>query len=415
MTGTSPPSAPFPPGFELGEQSFRRDPFPVYERLRAEGGIHQIGAGIVMFSRYREVMAALRNVGVGGDIRRFPRPWMSGQEDTRLFDLVRHMVPFQGQEYHDRLRRLLVTAFTPAAVNRMLPGVERVVERILHDVAATEEFDLVSQVGELIPAEVMCEMLDFPIEHRAWAAARVLGMSRTLDPDISKQEVHDLNTGVGEVEEFLLPLVRERRRHPGEDLMSALTQAQIDGELLSDTEIVANTMILFLAGQSTTRSLISNSVTALFAQPDQLDLLRASPDLDRPAAEEFLRFVGTIQMIGQRAMTDVVIGDTELSEGEEMFLVLASANRDEDVFPNADQLDITRYAQPNTPPTTAFGFGSHYCLGANLARMEVAAIVPALLRRFPDLELPEQELTYPGFSNRGPEQLLLRTHGGSAK
>jgi cytochrome P450 len=324
------------------------------------------------------------------------------------------MVPFQGVEYHDRLRRLLVTAFTPAAVNRMAPGVDRVVRRILDELDASDEFDLVSQVGELIPAEVMCEMLDFPMEHRAWAAARVLGMSRTLDPDIGEDEVRTLNTGVAEVEEFLLPIVRERRRHPGDDLMSALTQAQLDGELLSETEIVANTMILFLAGQSTTRSLISNSVLTLFERPDQLELLRSDPTLDRPAAEEFLRHVGTIQMIGQRAMADVIVADTELQEGDELFLVLASANRDGEVFPHADRLDITRYAQPNTPPTTAFGFGSHYCLGANLARMEVAAIVPALLRHFPQLALPEQDLSYPGFSNRGPDKLILTTNGDIA-
>jgi len=141
--------------------------------------------------------------------------------------------------------------------------------------------------------------------------------------------------------------------------MSGLTEAQIDGELLTETEIVANTIILFLAGQYTTRSLISNSLVELFRHPDQLQLLRNTPELDRPAVEEFLRAVGTIQMIPQRALADVTVGDTHLAEGDEMFLVLASANRDAAVYDDPERLVVTRFAGRRTSPTTAFGFGSH--------------------------------------------------------
>jgi cytochrome P450 len=303
-----------------------------------------------------------------------------------------------------------MAAFTPRAVEQTQPTIERVVARLLDEVAELDEFDLVSQVAQRIPSEVMCEMLAFPLERREWAAERVLGMSRTLDPDITPAEVDALAVGLAEVEEYMLPVVRERRANPGDDLMSGLTQAMVDGELLSDTEIIANIILLFLAGQSTTRSLISNAVVELFRHPDQLALLRADPSLDRPASEEFLRFVGTIQMITKRALGPVTIDGVEFQEGDQAMIVLASANRDPEAYAEPERMDITRFAKGSQPPIASFGFGLHYCLGANLARMEVTAIVPPLVRRFPDLQMPDQELTYPGYSNRGPNYVRLLTH-----
>jgi cytochrome P450 len=309
----------------------------------------------------------------------------------------------------------MMKAFTPGAIRRMQPRVDSQVAHLLDDLAEATEFDLVSQVAEHVPAAIMCEMLDFPIERREWAAERVLGMSRTLDPDMSPEEGALLVAGLGEVEEFLLPIVRHRRSHPGDDLMSGLTQAEIDGELLTDTEIVANTILLFLAGHSTTRSLATNAVLELFRFPDQMKLLRENPNLDRAATEEFLRFVGTIQMVGKRALKDVSVLETFIPEGSEVFFVLASANRDSEVYSDPERLDLTRFATGTPPPSAAFGSGVHYCLGANLARMEVTAIVPTLIRRFPRLELPAQELWYRGFANRGPSALRLLTNGSTSQ
>jgi cytochrome P450 len=302
-----------------------------------------------------------------------------------------------------------MAAFTPRAVEQTQPTIERVVARLLDEVAELDEFDLVSQVAQRIPSEVMCEMLDFPLERREWAAERVLGMSRTLDPDISPAEVDALAIGLAEVEEYMLPVVAERRRDPADDLMSGLTQATVDGELLTDTEIIANIILLFLAGQSTTRSLISNAVVELFRHPDQMELLRSDPTLDRAAAEEFLRFVGTIQMLSKRALGPVTIDDVKFEEGDQAMIVLASANRDVKAYADPERMDLRRFAEGSQPPMASFGFGLHYCLGANLARMEVAAIVPPLVRSFPGLQMPDQVLTYPGFSNRGPNHVRLLT------
>jgi cytochrome P450 len=413
-SGSSRPAIQFPEGFDPPDQAFRRNPFPVYARLREAAPLHDLGDGWWLLPRYAEINQALRDTATGNDIRRWPRPWMVGREDQRLVELMRHMMPFQHGPYHDRLRRLVQLAFTPKAVDAMQPEVTKVVDRLLGEVDDRDEFDLVSEVAHRIPSTVIATMVGVPEERRLWCSDRVIPMARTLDPDVSPAEVDSLNAGFEEVEVYLLDLVEERRHQPADDLLSGMLSAQLDGALLTDTEIVATTIILFLAGQSTTRSLITNSVVAVLSHPDQAELLREHPELDRPAAEEFLRYCGTIQMISKRVLSDIVIGDRQMREDEQLVLVLASGNRDDRVYERPDALDLTRFAHttPRPPAVLAFGGGTHFCLGANLARMETAAVVPELIRRFPDLELAEQDLTYPGFSNRGPQRVLLRRTGG---
>jgi cytochrome P450 len=305
-----------------------------------------------------------------------------------------------------RLRSLISKGFAPRHLERMRVRTQHVVDELLdrmeeHGAPA----DLFEHLAAPLPLTTICEVLDIPEDDRAQLRAH----ARTM-MDTTVENKPAAVRAKADLRSYFETLTAERRANPGDDLMSGLTQAMVDGELLSDTEIIANIILLFLAGQSTTRSLISNAVVELFRHPDQLALLRADPSLDRPASEEFLRFVGTIQMITKRALGPVTIDGVEFQEGDQAMIVLASANRDPEAYAEPERMDITRFAKGSQPPIASFGFGLHYCLGANLARMEVTAIVPPLVRRFPDLQMPDQELTYPGYSNRGPNHVRLLTH-----
>jgi cytochrome P450 PksS len=208
---------------------------------------------------------------------------------------------------------------------------------------------------------------------------------------------------------YIRKSIRKRRAEPRDDLISALIQAEEAGNRLSGDELVSTVILLFVAGHETTVNLIGNGVLALLQHPDQLARLRSDPSLIKPAVEELLRFTNPVDMATERyPREDVTIRGVTIPRGEMVYVVLSSANRDERQFPNPDQLDITR--EPNKH--LALGLGTHFCLGAPLARLEGQIAINTLLRRLPDLRLavvPSQLRWRPGLLLRGLEALPLKT------
>ena len=235
-----------------------------------------------------------------------------------------------------------------------------------------------------------------------FAGARAGG--RLLDPvPLSRAEIDEANVGNLASAEYFRGLFERRRRQPGDDLTTQLVRAEEEGSRLSNDELTANIILLFGAGHETTVNLIGNGLLALYRHPDQLRLLRDDPSLITNAIEEFLRYDSSVQLTGRVALEDATVGGTALAKGDAILCLLGAANRDPAVYPDPDRLDVTR---PNIRPLS-FGGGIHFCLGAQLARIEAEIAIATLLRRLPGLTLddPEHPAWRPTFVLRGLKRL----------
>jgi hypothetical protein len=291
---------------------------------------------------------------------------------------------------HTRLRGLVVKAFTARRVEDMRPRVQEIVDRSLDAVIDRGEMDLIADFAFRLPVTIICDMLGIPEEHREGFHAGTSVGVRILDPvPMTPDEIKQGNARNLMAQAYFQQLFDLRRRNPGDDLTTHLVQAEEDGSRLSTEELVANIMLLFVAGHETTVNLIGNGLLALHRNPDQLALLKARPELITNAIEEFLRYDSSVQATGRVALEDIEdIGGKKIPKGDNVLCLLGSANRDPAVYPDRpDRLDITRQ---NVRPLS-FGGGIHFCLGAQLARLEAEIAIGTLLRRLPELRLDDAE------------------------
>ena len=305
---------------------------------------------------------------------------------------------------HTRLRRLVSRAFTPRTVERLRGTVQEITDRLVDDALGQDEFDLLTTIAEPLPVTVIAEMLGVPEADRSllrpWSAD-ICGMYE-LDPSASTAA-----TAVRACEEFgdyLVALSRERRARPQDDLVTALTQVVDDGDVLTEDELVGTCVLLLNAGHEATVGVTGNGWWSLFRNPDQLARLRADPSLLPTAVEELMRWDTPLQLFERWVLEDLEIGGVPVPRGAELGLVFGSANRDPEVFSDADALDVGR--DPN--PHLSFGAGVHFCLGAALARIELQTSFGTVLRRLPRLELVEEPTWRPGYVIRGLEALRVR-------
>jgi cytochrome P450 len=272
----------------------------------------------------------------------------------------------------------------------MRPRIQHIVDETLDRIAAQGHMDLIEDFAFRLPVTIICDMLGIPEEHREVFYTRSRNGGRLLDPvPLSPAEIAEANTGNAAAELYFHQLFELRRRSPGDDLTTQLVQAEEDGSKLSNEELTANIILLFGAGHETTVNLIGNGLLALHRNPDQLALLKANPALITNSIEEFLRYDSSVQLTGRVALEDIDdLGGKRIPKGESVLCLLGSANRDPAVYPDRpDRLDITR---PNVRPLS-FGGGIHFCLGAQLARIEAEVAIATLLRRLPDLRLDDAE------------------------
>jgi cytochrome P450 len=284
----------------------------------------------------------------------------------------------------------VVKAFTARRVEDMRPRIQQIVDETLDRIAPQGHMDLIEDFAFRLPVTIICDMLGIPAEHREVFYTSSRDGGRLLDPvPLSAEEIAKANVGNAAAEMYFQQLFELRRRNPGDDLTTQLVQAEEDGSKLSNQELTANIILLFGAGHETTVNLIGNGLLALHRNPDQLALLKANPDLITNAIEEFLRYDSSVQLSGRVALQDIDdIGSKKIGKGETVLCLLGSANRDPAVYPDRpDHLDITR---PNVKPLS-FGGGIHFCLGAQLARIEAEVAIATLLRRLPELRLDDVE------------------------
>jgi cytochrome P450 len=396
------------PAFDPWSPDFVANPYPAYAALRAAGRAHWFEPSRQwLIPHYEDVSALLRDRRLGRTyLHRFTH-----EEFGRTAPPPEHepfttlngngLLDLEAPD-HTRIRRLVSKAFTPRTVERLAPTVQRLADELVGELLAEGGGDLIATVAEPLPVAVIAEMLGIPQGDRhmlrPWSAD-IVGMFE-LNP--TEEAARRAVQASVDFTAYLRGLISERRRTPGEDLISALIAAHDEGDRLSEQEMISTCVLLLNAGHEATVNTTGNGWWTLFRNPAQLQTLRASPDaLLASAVEELMRFDTPLQMFERWVLDDIEIGGTVIPRGSEVALLFGSANRDPARFGRPDELDLARVENPHV----TFGAGIHFCLGAPLARIELAASFGTLLRRAPGMRLVDEPEWNPGYVIRGLKAL----------
>jgi cytochrome P450 len=376
--------------FDPSAPEFIADPYPFYRRLRETDPLQLTPLGFRVASRHADVAAILRDKRFGKDfIGRMARRRGPEFLNEPVYRSMSHWMLLLDPPDHGRLRNLVVRAFTAGRVDDMRPRIQQIVDEIIDRMEPQRQMDLVADFAFRLPMIVICDMLGIPEEHRqvffagSPAGARLLDLTPLSRAEIDQQNSYNLATA-----EYFRGLFERRRREPGNDLTTRLVQAEERGNALSNEELTANVILLFGAGHETTANLIGNGLLALYRNPDQLDRLKNDLSLLPNAIEELLRYDSPVQVATRTSLEYVEeISGISLEKGETVVCLLGAANRDPEIFLDPDRLDMTR----RDVKPLSFGGGIHYCLGAQLARIEAEIAIATLLRRLPNLQLNDIE------------------------
>jgi len=380
------------PLFNPWTPEFIANPYPYYHRLRATDPMHLTPLGFRVVSRHADVTAILRDKRFGKDfVGRMTR--RSGPQilEEPVYRSMSHWMLQLDPPDHGRLRGLVVRAFTARRVEDMRPRIQQIVDDVIDRIATRGRMDLIADFAFRLPVTVICDMLGIPEVDREvfFSSSRAGGRLLDLAP-LSRAEIDQQNAFNLAMAEYFRRLFELRRREPGDDLTTHLVQAEENGNRLTNEELTANVILLFGAGHETTVNLIGNGLLALHRNPDQLQLLKDEASLIGSAIGELLRYDSSVQVTGRTTLEDVdEIGGISLEKGQSVVCLLGSANRDPAVYHDPDRLDITR----RDVRPLSFGGGIHYCVGAQLARIEAEIAIATLLRRLPNLQL--NDVDYP--------------------
>ena len=402
MTETMPPPLfdPFAPGFT-------DDPYPQYAKMRAEAPVYEHPFGFWLLTRYDDVSWLLRaglsveddNVAADSLLRQLRvEVYGDGAPRAGAVSMLDRDPPD-----HTRLRKLVSKAFTPRAIEGLRPRITALVDGLLDEMAAEGRVDLVDALAFPLPFSVIAEMLGTPPADHERIRQLTGTVVRSLEPIADPQLVAAIMAADEELTGLAAEMIAWKRANPASDLLTALIHAEDDGDVLNDDELIAQTLLLYIAGHETTVNLIAGGTLALLRNPGQLALLRADPVLVGNAVEELLRYDSPVQASRRITLEPVTVRDTTIPAGAFVMASLASANRDEN-FWGADA-DEVRLDRENARQHASFGAGPHHCLGASLARLEAGIAFDHLVGRFPGLAL-DGDVVWNGRINlRGPAHL----------
>jgi cytochrome P450 len=372
------------------DPAFIADPYPFYRRLRETAPVFKTPQGLWLVTRYDDVTFALRDKRFGKDFvgnleRRYGN--LARMEEPAVASLGRTMLVLDPPD-HTRLRALVTKAFTARRVADMRPRIKALVDAQLDRVIDKGEMDVMRDLAHRLPVIVICDMLGIPEDHRAPFLAGSNVNGRILEPvPMSREELDQANRNTQMAGAYFDQLCELRRREPRDDLTTELVRAEEAGDKLTAEELRANIGLLFGAGHETTTNLIGNGLLALHRHRDQWERLKADPSLIPNAVEELLRYDSSVQITGRVTNAEVEIGGVTLGATENVIALLGAANHDPAQYQDPDRLDVGR---ANVRPLS-FGGGIHYCLGAQLARLEAELVFAALVERLPNIELPEKD------------------------
>ncbi|WP_370013510.1 cytochrome P450 [Micromonospora sp. B006] len=360
----------------------RVDPYPTYERLRAHGPVVQAGPVFFVVTGYAEADAILRDArfGVMDDALRdqFMPGW---RESPAILSISRSMLRTNPPD-HSRMRRLAAGAFTPRRIAAMRDVVQAQADELIDAMLAAEgPVDFMAAFAYPLPVGVICALLGVPAADRPLFRRWATDLTGVLEPEITEEELAVADRGAAELRAYFTELVATRRRAPADDLTTALVQAHDGGDRLSGDELLANLIVLLVAGFETTTNLLGNGLVALLEHPRAAAALAEHPEFAPGYVDELLRYDSPVQLTSRMSTAPARYGDVDLPPESWVIVMLGAANRDPRRYPDPARFDPWR---PQVHPLS-FGAGPHYCLGAALARLEAQVAFPLLLRRLPGL------------------------------
>jgi cytochrome P450 len=398
-------------GFAPQDPAFIANPYPVYAELRDAGRIHyfeETNQWIV--PHHADVTSLLRD-------RRFGRTYhhlathaeMGRPEDpeaTREFwHLIRNGILDMEPPDHTRVRRLAAKAFTPRMVEALRPIVQRLMDGLVDRVQGAGEFDLIRELAEPLPVTVIAELLGIPEADRHHLRPWSAEICRMYELHPTGEDARAASAASVEFSDYLRALIAERRARPAEDLITELVHVVDEGDRLTEDEMIGTSVLLLNAGHEASVNVTGNGWWALFRNPDQLALLRSDHSLIPRAIEELMRYDTPLQMFERWVLEDAEVCGVDVPRGQELALLFGSANHDPAAFDRPDDLVLTREHNPHM----SFGAGIHFCLGAPLARVELAVSFGTMLRRLPEMELVAEPEWKPNYIIRGLKELRVQT------
>jgi cytochrome P450 len=380
---------PFEPGYFA-------DPYAQYAGVRETSPVHRSLMGPWVLFGHDDVLRVLRDPTLSVEEHNVTANPLTESMQAQFAEVTGEPLPADRNRSmldldppdHDRLRRLVARAFNPAMIRSLVPHIETLVDEALEGMADRGgRADVIADLAFPLPFTVISEMLGMPEGDRDRLRDWSHAMVKTLDPIISEDEVRTAFDASNLMIEHIRAAIDWKRREPADDLLTKLIVAEDEGDVLTEDELIAQIALLYIAGHETTVNLIGNGTFALLRQPDQLDRLRADPELDENAIEELLRFDSPVQFSRRITTAPMPVRDVTIEPGVFVLTCLGSANRDPEFWgPTADDLDLGR---EGAAQHVSFGSGVHHCLGAALARVEARVAIPTLVRRFPELALAD--------------------------
>ena len=376
----------------MAAPGFSQDPYPLYARLREQQPLYRSPQGITHLSRYADVDAALRDLRLSNDRDRLARSLAGGQGVgetlSRLMRKLGRVMTNTDPPDHARLRKLVNKAFSAGRVRDFRPTIQAIADELLDAAqAAGPSFDVVSALAYPLTTTVLCDLVGLPRSEHAQAIEWAYLLENPENAGLSVEQIEGI---IDQLYDYLRSLIAKRRAEPTGDFISALLNVEEGGDRLSEDELLNASFVLLASGYESTMNLIGNAVLTLLRHPGQLALLQAKPELLPKAVEEVLRYESPSLLVIRSVAEPVEIADGRLEEGELVYLLLGSANRDPARFPEPDRFDIARGDNKHV----SFGAGIHFCLGAPLARLEAEVALGALLRRFPRMRLETDTLEW---------------------
>lgn len=395
------------------EPGYTDDPFPHLAEMRRIDPVHASPIGRWILFRYDDCFRLLRDPSLSVDDNKITNVDQARMDafleavNGDATELERTSILGIDPPDHTRLRKLVSKAFTPRTIEALRPRIQQLVDQALDRMATAGRADVIAELAFPLPFDVISEMLGMPPSDtemlRSWSADIV----KTIDPIISDEEVQAAVSATRAMDAHIAEVITWKRQNPGDDLLTAMIEAEDGGDRMSSKELADQVSLLFIAGHETTVNLIGTGIAALIDRPDQAERVR-SGGLEMNGVDELLRWISPVQMSRRITLTDLEIDGRMIPSGTMVMAVLASANRDRAKWgDNAEELDLAR---EGAGQHLSFGSGIHYCLGASLAKLEGQVAIGSFVRRFPEASIVDR--AFNGRINlRGLDRLVVDVQG----
>ena len=395
---------------DLASPDFYRDPYPFYQRLRQAGNLVPIAPRTLITGHADIARTVLGDRKMGKNYLEAVRT-RYGEDGVNqpVFRALSKMLVMMNPPAHTRLRALLMKAFNARQIDLLRDISQSAADELIDAFEASRSIDLVSEFASPMPIRIICKVMDVPVDHAPMLGADVGRLAQALEAaPLSAEQVAAANAALENIERYFKAVIATRREHPGTDLISTMLSINDNGETFSENEIIWNVIFIFAAGHETTSNMIGNALIALHRHPDQLDKLRAHPELLTQAINECMRYDSSVQIVQRVALEDTDVHGVAVPKGTIVLLSLGATNRDPMQFDQPDKLLIERPESSNPP--LVFSGGIHYCLGARLAMFELETALGTILRRLPGLRLTNLDSLqwHPRNTLRGVTSLLAR-------